>query len=98
MGKSVEATIYTDTGSPALVIQAVHRRGDKLVIEGKALGTIYMDMLVSAKDFPRLLRVVCSWGLISFLLLVPFYALVNAVKLLPLGKIRGRAHRDAGGE
>jgi hypothetical protein len=97
MGKSAEATIYTETGSPALVIQAVKRRGDKLVIEGKALGSIYMDMVVSAKDFPRLLRVVCSWGLVSFLLLFPLYALANAVKR-PLGRIRGRARRKPGGE
>jgi hypothetical protein len=95
MGKGVEATIYTETGSPALIIEAVSRRGDKLVIEGKALGSIYMDMLLSAKDFPRLLRVVCSWGLISFLLLLPYFALASAVKRLSPGKMLGRPSRPS---
>ena len=77
-----EATIYTETGSPALVIQAVKRRGDTLVIEGKALGSMYMDMLLSGGDFLRVLRVMCSWGLVSFLLLLPFYGLRSAVRRL----------------
>lgn len=75
-GKAVRppATILTETGSPALVIEGVRRQGDKLVIEGKALGSMYMDMVLSAGDFLRLLRVFCSWGFISFLLFVPFRA------------------------
>ena len=80
--KSAEATIYTETGSPALVIQAVRRRGDKLVIEGKALGSMYMDMVLSAREFLKVLRVMCSWGLLSFLLLLPFYGLVSALRRL----------------
>jgi hypothetical protein len=76
------ATIYTETGAPALVIEAVKRRGDTLVIEGKALGSMYMDMLLPARDFPRLLRVVCSWGMLSFLLLLPVYALRSMIRRL----------------
>lgn len=83
-----EATIYTETGSPALVIQAVKRKGDTLVIEGKALGSMYMDMLLPAGDFPRLLRVMCSWGLVSFILLLPFYALRSALRCL-IGRTAG---------
>jgi hypothetical protein len=77
-----EATIYTETGSPALVIQAVRRKGDNLVIEGKALGTMYMDMVLSPRDFLKLLRVMLSWGLVSFLLLFPLYALAAALRRL----------------
>ena len=77
-----EATIYTETGSPALVIQAVRRRKGTLVIEGKALGSMYMDMLVSPGDFLRLLRVMCSWGLVSFILLLPLHGLIGAMRRL----------------
>lgn len=89
MSESTGATIFTDTGSPALVIQAVKRRGDVLVIEGKALGSMYMDMVVPARDLPKLLRVVCSRGLFSFLLLAPFYSLGSAVR-----RVAGRQRRE----
>jgi hypothetical protein len=82
MGRGPEATIYTETGTPALVIQAVRRRGDTLVIEGKALGSMYMDMLLSSRDFFRVLRVACTWGMLSFLLLLPFYAGRSALRRL----------------
>ena len=75
-----------------MVIQAVRRRGDNLVIEGKALGSMYMDMLLPARDVPRLLRVMCSWGLVSFVLLQPFYALASGVRWLVKG--RGRTRGD----
>jgi hypothetical protein len=80
MARSTEATIHTRTGSPALVIQGVRREGGTLVIEGKALGSMYMDMVLHAGDFLRVLKVFCSWGFLSFLLLVPFYAATIAVR------------------
>jgi len=88
--KEREATIYTDTGSPALVIQAVRRKGDSLVIEGKALGSMYMDMVLSQRDFLRLLRVLCSWGVFSFFLLLPFHALGSVLRRRPGRQDDGR--------
>lgn len=85
------ATIRTDSGSPALVIEGVRREGDKLVIEGKALGTMYMDMVLSAGDFFRVLRVFCSWGFVSFLLLVPFYTVTLALRRFVGKPARGRS-------
>ena len=89
MGNRPEATIYTESGTPALVIQAVRREGGTLVIEGKAMGSMYMDMLVPPMDFLRVLRVMCSWGLVSFLLLFPFYGLVDVLKTRVLRRFRG---------
>jgi hypothetical protein len=88
--KRAEATIYTQTGSPALVIQGVRREGGRLVIEGKALGSMYMDMVLSPGDFARVLRVVCSRALVAFVLLVPFYALASAVRRLAVRRTGGR--------
>ncbi|MCL5735772.1 MAG: hypothetical protein M1274_09345 [Actinobacteria bacterium] len=87
-----EATIFTETGSPVLVIQAVRRRGDKLVIEGKALGSMYMDMLLSPGDFVRMFRVICSWGLIAFLLLLPFHVLAAVFRTRALRRPAGGGH------
>jgi hypothetical protein len=85
-----EATIYTDTGSPALVIQSVRRRGGSLVIEGKALGSMYMDMVLSEREFLRVLRVLCSWSLFLFLLLLPCHALISGLRRV-LGRRASRS-------
>ncbi len=89
--KRVEATIYTETGTPALVIQGVRRKDGDLIIQGKALGSMYMDMVLHPRDFWRVLRVLCSWGLVSFLLLLPVQALATVFK-----RLRGRGARGRG--
>jgi hypothetical protein len=90
MAKGAPASIYTDTGAPALVIEGVRRRGSALVIEGKALGSMYMDMVLTPKDFVRVIKVMSSWALLSFVLLLPLCALRAGLQ-----RLRGSAASPA---
>ena len=76
------ATIYTETDSIALVIQSIRRKGDKLVVDGKALGTMRMDMIFTLEEFFNALKIAFCWGLISFILLLPYFSLIQAFKHL----------------
>ena len=78
MGSS--ATIYTDNGSVALVLSSLRREGDKLVMDGKALGTMRMDMIVTPRELFNTLKIIISWGVVSFILLLPFYGLKRLFK------------------
>jgi hypothetical protein len=74
------ATIYTDNGGVALVLSSLRREGDKLVIDGKALGTMHMDMIITPGEFFNTLKIVFSWAVISYLLLLPFFGLGRLFK------------------
>ncbi|MFC1905327.1 hypothetical protein ACFLXL_00780 [Chloroflexota bacterium] len=77
---SRNATIYTDSGSVALVLSSVRREGDKLVIDGKALGEMRMDMILTVGEVFKVIRIVLCWGVISFILLLPFFGLKRIFK------------------
>jgi hypothetical protein len=73
-------TIRNETGDEAAAIYSVKRVGDKLVMDGKALGTMQMDMILSTEDALRALKLMFSWAFISFILLLPFYAIRNSLR------------------
>jgi hypothetical protein len=69
--------IRTENGDEAAAIYAVKRSGDKLIMDGCALGTMHMDMIMTAEDAVQAAKMVFSWEVISFILLLPFYAIRN---------------------
>jgi hypothetical protein len=78
MGSS--ATIYTENGGVALVLSSLRREGDKLVMDGKALGTMRMDMVLTPREFFNTVKIIFSWGVVSFVLLLPFFGLKRLFK------------------
>lgn len=72
-------TIGNETGDEAASIYSIKRVGDKLVMDGKALGTMQMDMILSTEDALRAVRMMFSWAGLSFIILLPFYAIRNKI-------------------
>jgi hypothetical protein len=70
-------TIRTENGDEAAAVYSVKRSGDKLIMDGRALGTMHMDMILNVEDALRAARMILSWEVISFILLLPFYAIRN---------------------
>jgi len=72
-------TIRNETGDEAASIYAVKRVGDTLVMDGKALGTMQMDMILSAEDAFRAVKMAFSWEVLSFMTFLPFYIIRNRI-------------------
>jgi len=72
-------TIGNETGDEAASIYSIKRVGDKLVMDGRALGTMQMDMILSTEDALRAVRMMFSWAGLSFIILLPFYAIRNKI-------------------
>jgi hypothetical protein len=70
-------TIRTENGDEAAAVYSIKRSGDKLIMDGRALGTMHMDMILTAEDAIRAFRMILSWEVVSFILLLPFYAIRN---------------------
>ena len=73
-------TIITDSGSVALVLNSVKREGDKLVIDGKALGSMRMDMIFTLEEVFNAIRLMLCRDVISYILLLPFFWLKHIIK------------------
>lgn len=67
--------IYTDDGSIATSMYSVRREGNKLIVDGKALGTMQMDMIFTLDEVLNGLKLALTWPVISFMLLLPCFLL-----------------------
>lgn len=72
-------TILNENGDEAASIYSIKRMGDRLVMDGKALGTMQMDMILSAEDALRAAKMALSWEVLSFIILLPYYILRNKI-------------------
>lgn len=72
-------TIRNENGDEAASVYSVKRVGDKLVMDGKALGTMQMDMILTVEDACKAVKMALSWEVISFIILLPFYVLKNKI-------------------
>ncbi len=75
-------TAYTETGSVAAVFYSVRREGDKLVVNGKALGVMSMDMIFTPEEICRGLKMALCWAVLSFILLLPYFGMKRLLRRL----------------
>lgn len=66
-------TVYTNEGSVAFVFYSARREGNKIVVEGKALDAINMDMVLTFEEMLKGVKMALCPGLLSFILLFPFF-------------------------
>ena len=73
------AKVFNEDGEVVAVFYSVRRKGDRLVIDGKALDVMRMDMILMPREILKLLRMTLCWGVISFILLIPYFGLKRIV-------------------
>ena len=67
--------MYSEDGDVVAAFYKVKRKQDKLVIDGKALDAIQMDMVLTPEETLKGLRMVFSPDVVSFLFLLPYFYL-----------------------
>ncbi len=70
-----EMKVYDQDNEIVAVFNSVKRKGDKLVVDGKALGYMRMDMIFTLEEIFNGLKMMLCWGVISFILLLPYFSL-----------------------
>lgn len=66
---------YTTEGEPIVTFYSAKREGDRLVVDVKVLDSMRMDIVFTVKEVFGGLKLALSWPVISFILLVPYFAL-----------------------
>jgi len=77
--KREPVSLYDRNGEVVAAFYSVNREGDKLVIDTKALDVMRMDMIVTPTQVLRILKMVFSWQVMSFILMLPCFALRRLV-------------------
>lgn len=67
--------LYSQDGDVIAELFSCRRDSDKLVINGKILGAMRMDMILTPRGIFESLRMVLCWEVISFVLLLPYFGL-----------------------
>ncbi len=73
--KREPVSLYDRNGEVVAAFYSVSREGDKLVIDTKALDVMRMDMIVTPSQVLKGMKMVFCWPVISFVLLLPYFAL-----------------------
>ncbi len=69
--------IISDKGSPMMVVSKITRKGNSLEITGALMGAWPAKMYITTEQFGGFLRATFSPGVISFVLLYPFFYISN---------------------
>lgn len=72
---------------------AVKREDNKLIVDGKALGVMRMDMILLPRELLKCIRMALSWSVLSYILLIPYFTLREVFR-----RCFGRSGKEAGGE
>lgn len=70
-------------GEVVAAFYSVNREGDKLVIDAKALEVMRIEVIVTPAQVLKSLKMIFSWPVISFIFLLPYFALRRLVTLKP---------------
>jgi len=67
--------VVNEDGEVIAAFYSVKREGDKLVVDGKALDVMRMDMIFTSEEIFKAIRMALCWSVISYVLLLPCFGL-----------------------
>ena len=75
--------VLNEDGEVIAVFYSVRREGDKLIVDGKALDVMRMDMILSLEEIAKGARMALCWSVISYILLLPYFGAKRLVHRSP---------------
>lgn len=73
--KKAAISLLDRNGEVAAAFYSVIREGDKLILDTKALDVMRLDLVITPSQVLKVIKVVFSWPVMSFLLLLPYFGL-----------------------
>jgi hypothetical protein len=73
MGNGVK--VLDQDGEVIAEFYAIKRKDNRLIVDGKALGVMRMDMILTPPELLKGFKMALSWGVVSYIMLVPYFAL-----------------------
>lgn len=74
--------IFTVDKETAVEIEWVGRKGGNLIVWGKVLGTMEMEMHITPEEICKGFKIFLNWRILSYALLLPYYILKLGLRVL----------------
>ena len=81
--------VFNEDGEVIAEFYAVKRKDNRLIVDGKALGVMRMDMIFTSEELLKGLKVVFSWSVASYILLIPYFTVRAAFRRCFKGPRKG---------
>jgi hypothetical protein len=81
--------VFNEDGEVIAEFYAVKRKDNRLIVDGKALGVMRMDMIFTSGELLKGLKVVFSWSVVSYILLIPYFTVRAAFRRCFKGPRKG---------
>ena len=81
--------VFNEDGEVIAEFYAVKRKDNRLIVDGKALGVMRMDMIFTSEELLKGLKVVFSWSVVSYILLIPYFTVRAAFRKCFKGPRKG---------
>ena len=78
--KKLAVSLRDRNSQIAATFNSIDRESDTLVIEAKALEVMDIEVVVTPSSFFKMIPMVFSWPVISFILLLPYYGIKRLFK------------------
>jgi hypothetical protein len=78
MGNGVK--VLDQDGEVIAEFYAIKRKDNRLIVDGKALGVMRMDMILTPPELLKGFKMALSWGVVSYIMLVPYFALREVLR------------------
>lgn len=78
MGNVVK--VLGEDGEVVAEFYAIRRKDNRLIVDGKALGIMRMDMILTSEELLKGIGMLLSWGVVSYVLLIPYFILRAAFR------------------
>ena len=75
--------VYDQEDEVVAEFNAIERKGDRLIVDGKALGYMRMDMIFTLDEVLKGIKLAFCWAVISYILLLPFFIIRNLFRKKP---------------
>ena len=72
--------VLGEDGEVVAEFYTIRRRDNRLIVDGKALGVMRMDMILTSGELLKGVRIIFSWGVVSYVLLIPYFILRDAFR------------------
>jgi len=67
--------VYSEDGDICAEFFSIKREGNRLIIDGKVLSVMRMDMIFTLEEVLHAFRLLFCWATISFILLIPYFGI-----------------------
>ena len=71
--------VFTEDGTVAAAFYSIRRRGDHLILDANVLETMRMELILTRGEMLQAVRMVLSWSVLSFVLLLPYFWLKRRI-------------------